>query len=73
MPCDVTTRWNSTYNMLNFAINHKVAVDVMTSNAKKGLRAYEMDGKEWGYAEELCNILKVRGKAMTPHQSRAHH
>jgi hypothetical protein len=23
MPCDVTTRWNSTYDMLDFAVEHK--------------------------------------------------
>jgi hypothetical protein len=60
LPRDVSTCWNSTYNMLSFAVDHKAAVNAMTGNAGNGLRAYEMDGEEWSYAEELCSVLKVR-------------
>jgi hypothetical protein len=60
MPHDVIMRWNSTYDMLNFAIDHRAVVDAMTADAGNGLRVYEMDGEEWGYTEELCSVLKVR-------------
>ena len=32
MPCNVLTRWNSTYDMLNFALNYRVALDLITAN-----------------------------------------
>jgi hypothetical protein len=67
MPRDVSTRWNSTYDMLAFAIDHKVAVNRMTADVENGLRAYEMDVKEWGYALELHAVLKVRAKTERHH------
>jgi protein associated with RNAse G/E len=62
MPRDVATRWNSTFNMLDFAVDHKVAVNKMTSNVENDLRAYEMNSKEWGLANELREVLKVSSK-----------
>ena len=32
MPCDVTTRWNSTYDMLKFATEYQAALDIMTAD-----------------------------------------
>ena len=60
MPRDVTTRWNSTYDMLDFAVNHKIPLNAMTSDAVNKLRLYEMNEEEWGYAVELRDVLKVR-------------
>ncbi|KAH6871072.1 hypothetical protein BKA70DRAFT_1073888, partial [Coprinopsis sp. MPI-PUGE-AT-0042] len=37
MPRDVTTRWNSTYDMLVFALAYRSAIDSMTSNPDIGL------------------------------------
>jgi hypothetical protein len=54
------------YDMLSFAVDHKAAVNAMTSNASNGLRAYEMDEREWGYADDLCSVLKVRVREVTP-------
>ncbi|KAJ6597666.1 hypothetical protein DFH09DRAFT_895554, partial [Mycena vulgaris] len=31
IPCDVRTRWNSTYDMLYFAQNYRAAIDAITS------------------------------------------
>ena len=31
IPRDVSTRWNSTYDMLDFAIRYRVALDTITS------------------------------------------
>jgi hypothetical protein len=60
MPWDVSTRWNSTFDMLDFACDHKAALNSMTANKENKLRSYEMSTEEWGYAEELREVLKVR-------------
>jgi hypothetical protein len=60
MPRDVTTRWNSTYNMLDFALKYREAIDVITGDRDMKLRKYEMDEEEWEVARQLCEVLKVR-------------
>jgi hypothetical protein len=32
MPQDVSTCWNSTFDMLDFALQYHVAIDAMTAN-----------------------------------------
>ena len=59
MPRDVTTRWNSTYDMLDFAVKYRNALDKMTSDRKNDLRRYEMDDNDWKLAEQLRNVLEV--------------
>ena len=59
MPRDVATRWNSTFDLLHFAMKYREAVDKMTSNRKNDLRKYEMDSNEWEMAKELHNVLGV--------------
>ena len=59
MPRDVSTRWNSTFNMLDFAINYRTALDAMTSNRDLSLRKYELEDNEWAIAEHLRDMLKV--------------
>lgn len=58
MPRDVATRWNSTFDMLNFAVDYRKAIDIMT--AVRDLRKYELDDEEWATAVNLRNTLKVR-------------
>jgi hypothetical protein len=60
MPCDVSTRWNLTYDMLCFSIEYRKAIENMTSERKNDLRQYELDEDEWVIAEELSDTLKVR-------------
>jgi len=55
----VRTRWNSTYDMLEFALQYRAAIDEITGNKKADLRRFELDGKEWNVAEQLCSTLKV--------------
>lgn len=59
MPRDVSTRWNSTFDMLQFAVKYREALDRMTSDKKNDLRAYEMDRQDWAIAAQLSNVLEV--------------
>lgn len=59
MPRDVTTRWNSTYDMLDFAVNHRSAINDITGDKTANLRKYELDDDEWVIALQLRNTLKV--------------
>ena len=60
MPRDVATRWNSTYDMLEFATEYRAALDIMTADRDMNLRKFELSKKEWGMATELCEVLRVR-------------
>lgn len=60
MPRDVSTRWNSTYDMLEFAAKYHAALDIMTADRDMKLRKFELSKKEWGMATELCEVLRVR-------------
>ena len=44
MPHDVSTQWNSTFNMLNFAIDYCMAIDSMTSI--QNIWKYKLDNDE---------------------------
>lgn len=59
MPCDVSTQWNSTYDMLKFAVTYREALDIITGDQEMKLRQYEMDEEEWSISWELCKALKV--------------
>jgi hypothetical protein len=59
MPRDVTTRWNSTFDMLNFALEYRAGIDAMTDKRKLGLGEYEMSDEEWSIVKQLCDVLKV--------------
>jgi hypothetical protein len=60
MPRDVSTRWNSTYDMLDFAVGYQSAIDDMTGDKSTNLRKYELDDGEWKIAEQLRDTLRVR-------------
>ena len=59
MPRDVSTRWNSTYDMLEFATEYRAALDIMTADHDMNLHKFELSKKEWGMATELCEVLQV--------------
>jgi len=59
MPQDVSTCWNSTYDMLEFAIEYRVAIDAMTAIRNFDLHQYELLPTEWDIAAELQDVLKV--------------
>jgi hypothetical protein len=59
MPRDVQTRWNSTYDMLRFALKYEKAVKIMTQMRELGLRGYELSPEEWVLAQQLSDVLEV--------------
>jgi hypothetical protein len=59
MPQDVKTCWNSTYDMLQFALKHRKALKEFTSDLSNELQRFELDEIEWEITEELANVLKV--------------
>jgi hypothetical protein len=62
MPRDVVTRWNSTYDMLEFALQYRAVIDRITVDKKlPQLRKYELDEDEWEVIENLTSVLEVRG------------
>jgi len=59
MPRDVRTRWNSTYDMLDFAYDYKDAVNKITAIREMKLRKYEIEPDEWEMVRQLRDLLKV--------------
>jgi hypothetical protein len=59
MPRDVSTRWNSTYDMLKFALDYRIALDTITGERDMKLRKYELKDAEWDIAKQLGGILEV--------------
>jgi hypothetical protein len=59
MPRDVLTRWNSTYDMLEFAVDNREALDAITGNQKMKLRNFELSEEDWEIATKLRDVLKV--------------
>ncbi|KAF8805669.1 hypothetical protein BYT27DRAFT_7104063, partial [Phlegmacium glaucopus] len=70
MPRDVSTRWNSTFDMLDFALDYCVLIDAITSNRDLDLRKYELEDDEWVVTKNLYDTLKVCSllQAQLPHQ-----
>jgi hypothetical protein len=59
MPRDVSTRWNSTFDMLDFAIEYQRAIDAISGDRDMKLRKFEMGKDEWELAIQLQNVLRV--------------
>ena len=59
MPRDVSTRWNSTFDMLDFAVKYRAAIDSLTSNRELNLRKCELEDGEWEVAGNLRDTLKA--------------
>jgi hypothetical protein len=64
MPRDITTRWNSTYDMLEFTIEYCEALESITRNQRMKLRQYKLTEEDWNIATQLYDVLKVRYYAL---------
>lgn len=60
LPRDVRTRWNSTFRMLDVALQYQKAIERMTGDLDKGFRELELTREEWEIAKHLRDVLKVR-------------
>jgi len=56
-PRDVATHWNSTYDMLKFALEYRAMIDVMTADKLLRLWKFELEDEEWLVVEDLVAIL----------------
>jgi hypothetical protein len=59
MPRNVTVRWNSTFNMLDFAVTYRRALESLTGTLGMGLRDYKISDDDWNIAKDLRDILEV--------------
>ena len=59
MPHNVTTCWNSTYDMLEFAVEYCEALESITGNQRMKLRQYELTEEDWKIVTQLRDVLKV--------------
>ncbi len=60
IPRDVATRWNSTYDMLAFAVEYKKAIKTLVQDIDSKLTACQLSKQEWGFVSELTTALNVR-------------
>lgn len=58
MPRDVVTRWNSTFDMLQFSLSYRKVIDIITADKNLKLRKYELDNEDWKIAEDLSAVLE---------------
>jgi hypothetical protein len=61
MPRDVSTCWNSTYDMLKFAYAYRDAINQMTDNRGLNLKHCMVTEVKWELIKQLQNVLKVHG------------
>jgi hypothetical protein len=59
IPRDVTTRWNSTYDMIRFAVKYRSPIDTITADKALKLRKFELDDEDWKIAGDLVAVLEV--------------
>lgn len=59
MPRDVSTRWNSTFDMLDFALSYRKVIDAVSADREMELRQFELSELEWKIVGQLRDVLKV--------------
>jgi hypothetical protein len=53
MPQDMSTRWNSMFDMLDFALQYRAPINAMMAVHNFDLRKYKLVSPEWKIATEL--------------------
>ncbi|KIK19921.1 hypothetical protein PISMIDRAFT_106722, partial [Pisolithus microcarpus 441] len=56
---DVSTCWNSTFDMVSFVVEYRTPVDALTDKCHLGLAAYALDEHEWLVLGQLYEVLKI--------------
>ncbi|KAF8317526.1 hypothetical protein F5887DRAFT_1276209 [Amanita rubescens] len=64
MPRDVRTQWNSTYDMLHFALEYREGIDAITDKVRLGVDKLGLSEADWKLVEQLQDILQVLKEAM---------
>ena len=59
LPRDVRTRWNSTFRMLDVALEYRAAIARMTESQVNNLRRWELTEREWEIATQLRDVLQA--------------
>lgn len=59
MPRDVSTQWNSAFDMTDFAVSYHQVLKAMTDKQKLGLAGLAIDDSEWELLTQLHDVLKV--------------
>ncbi|KAF9066256.1 hypothetical protein BDP27DRAFT_1153444, partial [Rhodocollybia butyracea] len=58
LPCDVSTRWNSTYDMLGAFLEMRGPVTEFLDCSSNGMLEYVFEDKEWAVIEGLVSAFK---------------
>lgn len=56
---DVSTWWNSSFDMVDVAIDYGVGIDAITDKVRLGLSSYALDKHEWDLLRQVQDVLKV--------------
>ena len=56
---DVATQWNSTYDVLRFAIIYQIAIDSIMADKSLKLHKFELDNDDWKIMNDLASVLEV--------------
>jgi len=59
MPHDVSTQWNLSCDMVEFAVEHHEPINVITQQRDLGLRKFKLSDREWATLKELQGVLMV--------------
>jgi len=59
IPRDVVTCWNSTYDMMRFVVEYRVAIDTITADKSLKMRRYELNNDDWKIIQDLVAVLEV--------------
>jgi hypothetical protein len=58
---DVSTRWNSTFHMLDVAIDKHKASDKLTGDKMNKVQELKLQEEEWEILEQLRDVLEMSG------------